>query len=53
MIQSLYDTINKEILNTNGLNIFTIILDNILKILLLKTNKLRIWWTQQKQKFNL
>ena len=52
MAQSLYDTINKQILGTNGLNIFAIILNNIFKILSFK-NKLSIWWTKQKQKFNL
>ena len=52
MVQSLYDTINKQILDTNGLNIFAIILNNIFKILSFK-NKLSIWWTKQKQKFNL
>ena len=51
MVQSLYDTINKQILGTNGLNIFAMIL-NIFKILSFK-NKLSIWWTKQKQKFNL
>ena len=36
MVQSLYNTINKQILSTNGLNIFTIILNYIFKILFLK-----------------
>ena len=36
MVQSLYDTINKSILSTNGKNIFTITLKNVFKILSLK-----------------
>ena len=52
MVQSLYGTINKSILSTNGLNIFTIILNNIFQISSLKKrHKLRVWWTQQEQEF--
>ena len=54
MVQSLYGTINKYILSTNGINIFTIILNNIFKTSSLKKrHKLHIRWTQQKQEFNL
>ena len=38
MVQSLNGAINKEILSKNGLNIFTIILNGIFKILSLKKN---------------